>query len=58
MNYLGIDIGTSGCKSVVFDENGVQLALVEVDGLNWVVLPFGGDVSEPIIFNIPVRRRE
>ncbi len=27
MNYLGIDIGTSGCKSVVFDENGVQLAL-------------------------------
>ena len=26
MNYLGIDIGTSGCKSIIFDENGQQLA--------------------------------
>lgn len=25
MNYLGIDIGTSGCKAVVFDEDGRQL---------------------------------
>ncbi len=23
--YLGVDIGTSGCKAVVFDENGTQL---------------------------------
>jgi xylulokinase len=22
MNYLGVDIGTSGCKAVVFDEDG------------------------------------
>ena len=27
MNYIGIDIGTSGCKSVVFNENGQQLAI-------------------------------
>jgi len=27
MNYLGIDIGTSGCKAVVFDDTGQQLAL-------------------------------
>jgi len=27
MNYLGIDIGTSGCKAVVFDETGKQLGL-------------------------------
>ncbi len=27
MNYLGIDIGTSGCKTVVFGESGQQLAL-------------------------------
>jgi xylulokinase len=26
MNYLGIDIGTSGCKAVVFDKDGQQLA--------------------------------
>jgi xylulokinase len=25
-NYLGIDIGTSGCKAVVFDENGHQIS--------------------------------
>lgn len=25
-NYLGIDIGTSGCKAVVFDENGRQVS--------------------------------
>ena len=25
--YLGIDIGTSGCKAVIFDENGRQKAL-------------------------------
>ncbi len=25
-SYLGIDIGTSGCKAVVFDSNGKQLA--------------------------------
>ena len=26
MNYMGIDIGTSGCKAVVFNKNGKQLA--------------------------------
>jgi xylulokinase len=26
LNYIGVDIGTSGCKSIVFDENGQQLA--------------------------------
>ncbi|MFH1616017.1 MAG: FGGY-family carbohydrate kinase [Planctomycetota bacterium] len=25
-NYMGIDIGTSGCKAVVFDQNGTQTA--------------------------------
>ncbi len=25
-SYMGIDIGTSGCKAVVFDENGEQLS--------------------------------
>ena len=24
MNYMGVDIGTSGCKAVVFDENGEE----------------------------------
>jgi len=28
MNFMGIDIGTSGCKTAVFDEKGQQLALV------------------------------
>lgn len=27
MSYMGLDIGTSGCKAVVFGEKGVQLAL-------------------------------
>jgi xylulokinase len=27
MNYIGIDIGTSGCKAVVFDSSGKQLAI-------------------------------
>jgi xylulokinase len=26
-HYMGIDIGTSGCKAVIFDENGRQAAL-------------------------------
>jgi xylulokinase len=26
MSYLGIDIGTSGCKAVTFDKNGAELA--------------------------------
>ncbi len=26
-SYMGIDIGTSGCKAVVFDQNGKQVAL-------------------------------
>ena len=26
-NYMGVDIGTSGCKAVVFSEDGKQLAL-------------------------------
>ena len=27
MSYMGLDIGTSGCKAVVFNEDGEQLAL-------------------------------
>ena len=27
MNYLGVDIGTSGCKAVLFNENGQQLVM-------------------------------
>lgn len=26
MNYMGVDVGTSGCKAVVFDESGVERA--------------------------------
>jgi len=26
-NYMGVDIGTSGCKAVVFDSNGQQLVI-------------------------------
>jgi xylulokinase len=26
-HYLGIDIGTSGCKAVIFDENGSQVSM-------------------------------
>jgi xylulokinase len=26
MSYMGLDVGTSGCKAVVFDERGNQLA--------------------------------
>ncbi|WP_319511997.1 FGGY-family carbohydrate kinase [uncultured Draconibacterium sp.] len=26
MSYIGIDIGTSGCKAVVFDNDGIELA--------------------------------
>ena len=26
-NYMGVDIGTSGCKAVIFDENGQQAAI-------------------------------
>jgi len=26
MNYMGVDVGTSGCKAVVFDERGQQVA--------------------------------
>ncbi|WP_319231970.1 FGGY-family carbohydrate kinase [Draconibacterium orientale] len=26
MSYIGLDIGTSGCKAVVFDKDGVELA--------------------------------
>jgi xylulokinase len=26
-HYLGIDIGTSGCKAVIFDENGKQVSI-------------------------------
>ena len=38
--------------------NGSFTTLVDIDGINWVVLPFGGEVSDPIIFSIPVRHRE
>jgi xylulokinase len=31
MNYLGIDIGTSGCKAAVFNKDGEQLALSNRD---------------------------
>ena len=27
MSYMGLDIGTTGCKAVIFDEDGRQLAL-------------------------------
>jgi len=27
-HYMGIDIGTSGCKAVIFDENGKQVSFV------------------------------
>jgi len=30
-HYMGIDIGTSGCKSVVFDENGHQVSAAYCD---------------------------
>ena len=26
MNYMGVDIGSSGCKALAVDENGRQLA--------------------------------
>ena len=26
-NYMGVDIGTSGCKAVIFSDSGKQLAL-------------------------------
>lgn len=26
-NYMGVDIGTSGCKAVIFDENGLQVSI-------------------------------
>lgn len=29
MNFLGIDIGTSGCKALVFDASGTQLAAAQ-----------------------------
>ena len=25
--YMGVDIGTSGCKAVIFDENGQQISI-------------------------------
>lgn len=31
MNYMGIDIGTSGCKAAVFNKDGEQLALSNRD---------------------------
>ena len=27
MHYLGVDVGTSGCKAVAFNEDGQQAAL-------------------------------
>lgn len=38
--------------------DGEQTTLVDIDGAIWVVLPFAGEVSDPVIFNIPVRNRE
>ena len=26
-HYMGIDIGTSGCKAVIFDERGLQVSM-------------------------------
>ena len=43
MNYMGIDIGTSGCKAVVFDENGQQLAAAYRE---YQVIFSGDDVAE------------
>ncbi len=31
MNYLGIDIGSSGCKALVVDKNGKQLAIAQCE---------------------------
>ena len=31
MNYIGIDIGSSGCKAIVVDENGHQLTFSQLD---------------------------
>jgi len=31
LNYMGIDIGTSGCKAIVFNKNGKQLASAHRD---------------------------
>ena len=41
MNYLGIDIGTSGCKAIVFEKNGKQLASAHRE-YNVVFLKDGG----------------
>ena len=38
--------------------DGSFTTIVDIDGANWVVLPFAGEVSEPIIFSIPVRKRD
>jgi xylulokinase len=40
-HYLGIDIGTGGCKAVVFDANGRQLAAASSD-YNVCFTPDGG----------------
>ena len=36
---------------------GGHVTIVNLDDVNWVVLPFGGNVSAPILF-IPVRQRD
>lgn len=43
MNYMGVDIGTSGCKAVVFDENGQQLVAANSE---YQVIFSGDDVAE------------
>ncbi len=41
MNYMGIDIGSSGCKAVVFDDRGCQVASA-YRGYSPVFTPDGG----------------
>lgn len=50
-----------GKNHPVFHSNsgrGNHVPLVDIEGAIWVVLPFGGNISDPIIFNIPVRHRD
>lgn len=38
--------------------DGSNTTIARIKDVNYVVLPFGGEVAEPIIFTIPVRKRE
>ena len=41
MAYMGVDIGTSGCKAVIFDEGGEQIALASQE-YNLIYAEAGG----------------